>query len=118
MNTQRYTKLKDRWRKEQQARSQRSIEMKDALNTRGVSVFKKFEIHKVVLFGSVLTHRSTVSSDIDLLVTPLSAVDYWKFCHELERMILYPVDIYTQNDDPVFVQKILQRGEIVYEIQP
>ena len=70
----------------------------------------------VLLFGSVLTHRSTPTSDIDLLVVPLSAVDYWKFHHELEQSLGYPVDIYTQEDDPVFVQKILQRGEVVYEV--
>lgn len=118
MNTQHYTKLKARWRKEQQARSQRSAEMKHALDARGVSIFEKFGIHKVVLFGSVLTRRSTRTSDIDILVLPLSAVNYWKFRHELEQALAYPVDIYTQDDDPVFVQKILQRGEIVYEIQP
>ncbi|GAK56027.1 nucleotidyltransferase domain protein [Candidatus Vecturithrix granuli] len=116
--SQQYTKLKTRWQHEQQTRVERSTKMKHALNARGIPVFKKFGIHKVVLFGSVLTRRSTQTSDIDLLVLSLSSADYWKFRHELEQAIGYPVDIYTQDDEPVFVQKILQRGEIVYEIQP
>lgn len=116
MNHQ-YTKLKARWQHEQQARIERSTKMKHALNVRGVPVFKKFGIPKVVLFGSVLAHRSSPTSDIDLLVLSLPSADYWKFRHELEQAIGYPVDIYTQDDEPVFVQKILQRGEVVYEVQ-
>ena len=102
---QQFTKLRAKWRQEQQTRIQRSTAIRRILSTRGVAVFEAFGLQKVVLFGSVLTHRSTPTSDIDLLVVPLSAVDYWKFHHELEQSLGYPVDIYTQEDDPVFVQK-------------
>lgn len=38
----------------------------------------------------------------------------YKKLQELE----YPIDLYTQDDDRTFVNKILQRGESMYEVQP
>ena len=35
--------------------------------------------------------------------------------HDLEELADHPVDLYCQFDDPVFVEKIKKRGELVYE---
>jgi predicted nucleotidyltransferase len=112
-----YDKLKERWRVERATRRQQAAERKHALQTRGLPVFKKFGIQKAVVFGSVTAHSSRVESDIDLLVMPLAAEHYWAFRHELEQALEYPLDLYTQDDDPGFVKKILARGDTVYDVQ-
>jgi predicted nucleotidyltransferase len=112
-----FEKLKQKWLNDKQKRINRAAELKTALLTRGEPIFKKYGIRKVVLFGSVADERSGRASDIDILVQPLSADKYWDFRRELEDEINATVDIYTDNDDHVFVKKILSRGETVYEIQ-
>jgi predicted nucleotidyltransferase len=70
----------------------------------------------VVLFGSTTENRSRPDSDIDLFVQPLAGVDYWDFIRELEDTVGFLVDVYTDTDDEVFVKKILERGDVIYEI--
>lgn len=83
---------------------------------KAIPVFQKYYISKVVLFGSSAENRSRPDSDIDLLVSPLSADNYWDFIRELENIVGLPVDVYTDADDELFVKKILERGEVIYEI--
>lgn len=78
-------------------------------------VFGRYDIKRAFMFGSVLRGNSTISSDIDLYVEDVSAKDYWKLWRELEETAGRPVDLYCQLDDPVFVQKIRERGKLVYE---
>ena len=111
-----FDKLKQRWLAESIERRRRAEEMKSSLIRRGHPVFKKFKIGKVILFGSVLDGRSTTSSDLDVLVMPLKKDDYWIFKHEIEEAVGHPVDLYTQDDDPLFVSKIIARGVVVYGI--
>ncbi len=70
-----------------------------------------------MLFGSVAEGKSSARSDIDLMVMLLKGEHYWDFKHALEEALGYPVDLHTQDDDPVFVEKILSHGEVVYEAQ-
>ena len=111
-----YEKLKQRWQAEQMARAQQAEARKAAILTKGISIFKKFGVQKVVLFGSVADNSSGETSDLDLLAAPLSAKNYWACRHELEQAVEYPIDLYTQDDEQTFVAKILQRGEVIYEV--
>jgi len=40
---------------------------------------------------------------------------YWAFRQALEQALKRPVDIYTPDDDPRLVEKVLKRGEVIYE---
>ncbi len=111
-----YDRLKGKWLAEQSERKKRSDRWKAALLTRGEPVFRKFGIEKVWLFGSVICGHARETSDIDILAIPLQTVHYWAFRHELEEAVSLPVDLYTQEDDPVFIDKIMKRGEVIYEI--
>ena len=111
-----YGKLKEKWAAERRKRKETSESLRSKILLKGAGAFKEFGIKKAFLFGSVLEDRAGDRSDIDLLVIPLSGDRYWIFRHELEQTLECPVDIYTQDDDPGFVKKISERGEIVYEV--
>jgi predicted nucleotidyltransferase len=109
-----FEKLKTRWRLEAQEQK-REAEARLAALSRAKPLFERFGVRKAVLFGSVATGRSRAGSDIDLLVLPLAAAQYWDFKRELEEILDFPVDLHSQDDDPGFVEKVLRRGEVVYE---
>jgi predicted nucleotidyltransferase len=83
---------------------------------RGIAVFKKFGIRKVIVFGSVAEGVCGEMSDIDILVMPLKNSQYWDFRYELEEAVDLRIDLYTDLDDPVLVEKITSRGETLYEV--
>ena len=90
--------------------------IKSLLIERGLEVFKKFGIRKAIVFGSVADGVCGEMSDIDILVIPLENTQYWDFRHELEEAVDMPIDLYTDLDDPVLVEKIISRGEIIYDV--
>ncbi|MDQ3460159.1 MAG: nucleotidyltransferase domain-containing protein [Deinococcota bacterium] len=109
-----FDKLKARWQLEAQGQKREAAARRAAL-TRAKPLFARFGVRKAVLFGSVAAGRSRAGSDIDLLVLPLAAAQYWDFKRELEESLAYPVDLHSQDDDPGFVEKVLSRGEVIYE---
>lgn len=111
-----YAKLKQRWLDNRIEMEKQSLKIRQAL-LQAAPIFKKFNLHSVYLFGSILSKKARKNSDVDLLVTPLSAGQYWQCRNELEDSIGRPVDLYTQSDEPKFLAKIRERGEIIYEIQ-
>ncbi len=111
-----FEKLNERWLKEVKRRKAISVQRKERLVQKGEKTFKKYGINKAILFGSVADDRCNEFSDIDILVMPLANEQYWAFQHELEEEIGFSVDLYTDRDDSSFVQKIIARGETVYEI--
>ena len=111
-----FDKLKQRWERDRIRRQEDSALRQKLLSEKARPVFKKFRISKVVLFGSAAENRSRPDSDIDLFVHPLQGDNYWDFIRELEETLELPVDVYTDTDDEVFVKKILERGEVIYEI--
>ena len=78
-------------------------------------IFKKYGVKRAYLFGSIQKQSCLPSSDIDIYVEDLENEKYWKMWHDLEEAGNQPVDLYCQYDDPVFVEKIKQRGELIYE---
>jgi hypothetical protein len=42
---------------------------------------------------------------------------YWALRHALETAPGYPLDLYTETDDAVFVAKLRERGQVIYERQ-
>ncbi len=113
-----FNKLKDKWAAERALAKERAQNYKQTLLNKGRPVFEKFGIKKVILFGSVFEGKCREGSDIDILVMPLPSENFWTFRHELEETVDIPIDIYTEYDDPILVKKIIERGELIYEIKP
>ncbi|MBC8179886.1 nucleotidyltransferase domain-containing protein [candidate division KSB1 bacterium] len=111
-----FEKLKERWAREREKQIVLAGNMKERLLDRGIPIFKKFGVQKVILFGSVANGYCGERSDLDILVLPLPSERYWDFRYDLEEAVDIPLDIYTESDDPVFIKKILSRGEVIYEI--
>lgn len=99
-------------RKQQQCNHQ---QRKAVVIERAKPVFERFGIRQAVLFGSLAQGHSSRHSDVDLLVMPLAATQYWEFRRALEEALKLPVDIYTQDDESQFVAKVLARGEVIYD---
>ena len=111
-----FEKLKEKRAVERESRKIRSERLKSLLLERGVCVFKKFDIRKVIVFGSVAEGVCTEMSDLDILVIPLKNKQYWDFRYELEQAVDFPIDLYTDSDDPSLIKKIISRGETLYEV--
>ena len=111
-----FEKLRNRRVAERERRKIRSDQIKLLLLERGLSVFNKFGISKVIVFGSVADGVCGEMSDIDILVAPLKNSQYWDFRFELEEAVNLPIDLYTDLDDPIMVEKIISRGETLYEV--
>jgi len=109
-----FEKLKAGWLEAEGVQRREAALRKSALLERGRSVFEKFGVTQVVLFGSVASGRSSLKSDIDLLVWPLAAEIFWTLKYELEEATGYPCDIHTEADDPIFINKVRTRGEVIY----
>ena len=111
-----YHKLQQKWAADSLKKKQISDKLKSKLQAKGVPVLKRFGIGKAILFGSVQDDRCDDHSDIDLLVLPLRGDQYWAFRHQLEQALEFPVDVYTQDDNPAFIKKVCERGELIYEV--
>lgn len=110
-----YAKLIKSWKNRRLLRGKQSREMRRAVVEKGLPLFKKYGVCKVVLFGSLIDDAGHENSDIDLLVVPLPSGQYWRFRSELEEVLDCPVDLYTQDDDTTFTAKIMERGQVIYE---
>ena len=111
-----FEKFKKRRAVGRERRKIRSEQLKSLLLERGLSVFKKFGIRRVIVFGSVADGVCDDMSDLDILVMPLKNSRYWDFRYELEESVDLPIDLYTDLDDPIIVEKITSRGETLYEV--
>ena len=111
-----FNALRNKWKQMEQDRHIYSKEVKRRVIEEGKDIFIKYQIKKVVLFGSVLENRMGAMSDVDILVDPLSAEDFFSFQCSLEEKLNLPVDLHTMNEDKKFIEKILDRGEVIYEV--
>ena len=113
-----FSKLEKRWRDERAARQARSADLRRRLAERGLPVLRGYGARRVWLFGSVADGRADAGSDIDLLAIPIENESYWSARSDLEEALEHPVDLYTQDDDAGFVRKVMERGELIDEVQP
>jgi predicted nucleotidyltransferase len=108
--------MHDKWKREREIRYRRSQAVKSLLTQKGEEVFKKFQVNKVVLYGSVLEYNMREHSDIDILVDYLPPEIFFAFQCQLEELLNVPVDVHTMDEDEKFTRKVLERGEIIYEV--
>jgi predicted nucleotidyltransferase len=112
-----FEKLKARWKREQRKSSEEARARREALLDKGALVFERYRIERVFIFGSLARGTSRADSDIDLLVFPLDQTSYWDFRRDLQEVLEYEIDLYTQADDPTLVKKIQEHGELIYDAQ-
>jgi len=110
-----YDKLKNKWIQSHKKGINIAEHRKTLLIAKGKPLFRKYGIDRAVLFGSVSGGYCRKHSDIDLFVHPLTADSFWEFRREIEDALEMPVDLYTDSDDPVFIQKVIARGEVIYD---
>jgi predicted nucleotidyltransferase len=109
-----FSKLKDRWHSQIENQKRRARQHQASLHNKGPELFQKYAIETAILFGSVLNGKCSSNSDIDLLLIPLTESDFWKIRYELEETLGCRIDLYSQSDDPQFIEKIKQRGKVIY----
>jgi len=78
-------------------------------------ILRRYGAGRAWLFGSIAAGRCHARSDVDLLVLGIAAADYWALRHDLEQALDRPVDLLTQDDDPVMVRKVTERGVLIHE---
>jgi predicted nucleotidyltransferase len=117
MATDGFAKLRARWQKERTERERWSAELRRRLIERGGPVLGAYGVREAWLFGSVADGKPRSDSDLDLLVMPIAVEHYWSLRRDLEDAVGRPLDLYTQDDDPIFVSKVKARGELIYEVQ-
>ena len=111
-----FDKFINRRLEEKRRRQQLSNRVKSDFRRKCVDILKRYHIQQAVIFGSVVDRRASEQSDIDLLVQSLPSGEYWNLHFDLEQAMEIPIDLYTQDDNPGFVRKILERGEVIYEV--
>jgi predicted nucleotidyltransferase len=115
MNQTPFEKLKQSWQKNKDLRISRADKIKTQLKHDCVTVYQSYGVKKVILFGSLLNSKFSEHSDVDIYVQPLENKNYWDFQHSLEDILNLNIDLHTNTDDPTFIKKIIDRGEVIYE---
>ena len=113
-----FSKLKARWAHEREAMRARSAVMKAKVCSAATPVFESYGVTRAYLFGSIAEGRAGAESDVDLLVLGVGPATYWDLRGDLERALGRPLDLFTGDDDPVFVAKVVARGEVIYAQNP
>ena len=90
-------------------------------------IVKKFDVEKIILFGSFATNNHNQDSDLDLLIIKNTNLPRVKRGKEIRKQLWgigIPVDIvvYTpeeiqewENISNSFINNVLEEGKLVYE---
>lgn len=107
-----YKREKEKKRKNEEFR----IEIEKKLHDTLPEIVKQFNsIEKVIIFGSFLDERFKMNSDLDLYIEELTGEDFYILKRLLEDNLNIDLDVYTQTDDQAFINKVKERGEVLYE---
>ena len=109
-----FGKLRSRWHGELAEQQRLSRELGGRVRAVVPPILRAYGITRAYLFGSIPTGRAGRFSDVDLLVIGAQATLYWDLRRDLEQALGRPLDLFTQDDDPVLVAKIIARGELIY----
>jgi predicted nucleotidyltransferase len=108
------------WKKQNQEQTQKRIKEKQKAwkNLRNITkvLIEEFKATKIIVFGSLLTDKFNQESDIDLAVAGIEKKDYFQAFATVNDLGERPIDLKPLEDlDPYFLQKVLQKGECIYE---
>jgi predicted nucleotidyltransferase len=80
-----------------------------------VFLAKKYDVDKVVLFGSVISGTFNKASDIDIAVSGLPAEIYIRAIVELEELINANVDLKPIEECKGLIKDRIDQGLVIYE---
>jgi predicted nucleotidyltransferase len=112
------SKLRARWARERAERAAASERLRARVQDTVPSIVARYGATAAYLFGSIADGRVHARSDVDLLVLGVGPTAYWALRRDLEQALGRPLDLYTQDDDPIFVGKAIARGERIYARKP
>ncbi len=112
-----FEKLKEKWDADRREREEESQRVKSIILTDGKEIFARHGLKRVVLYGSYQEGRAGRRSDLDILVNEIDPETYFALARELEELTGKKVDLRTENTDPAFTKKIMERGEVIYDAQ-
>ncbi len=84
------------------------------------------DLHKILVFGSLVTGSIHAWSDIDLVIVKETELPFWQRLRQT-RKLLHPqvgtdILVYTpeefeqlRRDRPFFQEEIVSQGEVIYE---
>jgi predicted nucleotidyltransferase len=110
-----FHKLEALEREQIRERTVRSRRMLLLLTERGRPIFKAHGVSQAIVFGSLARLEMDRQSDVDLLVSPLPAPDYFTLKQELEDASKRDIDLHTMNEDAAFTEKARREGIVIYE---
>ncbi len=113
--TERFEKFFKRNREEEERLREISRQIRQELVHVLEEISTRLSFEKAILFGSVREGRADPSSDVDLYITGLHPDQYYECMRLLEERLNRKVDLHTREEDPVFLERILEKGEVVYE---
>ena len=113
-----FSKLKARWNLERAQTRIASARLEALVRLAAAPILQAYGVTRAYLFGSIAEGRVGAQSDVDLLVLGVGAAAYWNLRRDLEQALGRPLDLFTQDDDPVFVAKIIARGQVIYGPHP
>jgi predicted nucleotidyltransferase len=108
------------WRKrqaQQKAQNQRMVmqarsQLVDIVNV----LVEKFNVTKVIVFGSLVKDKFTAESDIDIAVEGIRKQDFFTALSAVNRLTDRWVDLKPIEDlEPHFRQRVFETGECIYE---
>ena len=109
-----FSKFLKKRQEQTQLAAQEAVRRQVLLKSLG-PLFLKYGISRAYAFGSVLNAACRKDSDLDLYVEDLHPSSYWELWKELENQTGERVDLYCQRDERNFIQKIKERGQLIYE---
>jgi predicted nucleotidyltransferase len=113
-----FSKLKERRAREREEARSTSARLAAEVRLTITPILQSHGVTRAYLFGSIAEGGAGARSDVDLLVLGVGAAAYWDLRHALELALGRPLDLFTQDDDPVFVAKVMTRGQVIYDPEP
>jgi len=113
-----FSKLKARWDLERAQTRIASVRLEAQVRLAATPILQAYGVTRAYLFGSIAAGRAGARSDVDLLVLGVGAAAYWDLRRDLEQVLGRPLELFAQDDDPVFVAKVIARGQVIYGPHP
>ena len=91
-----------------------------------LQIARKFKPEKIILFGSYVTGKQTLESDVDFLVIFPQPVQGLKKAVEIIKAFIppFPIDLLVRSGEEVrvrlglndfFLQEVIKTGKVLYE---
>ena len=90
-----------------------------SLKERILPIVQKYDVERVILFGSMARGDADENSDYDFLISKgslRSLIQYMSFVSELESVLQCHVDVITDTtSDEIIIQTAQREGILLYE---